>query len=111
MAKNVENRVENEGTEAKRQRYLGEALEWRLQAALRKIGYDLVGVNIKISYAEVLVVIKTAATAEGPMVGFMGGKSLASALRKAIQAIEKDKLTFKPDKWLLERFDKSEDIW
>lgn len=71
--------------------------------------HKITGLSIKINPTDVLITVKAARTAEGPMIAFVGSSNLRKALRKAFAEYRDEKLEWKLDEWEMKRFDDEDD--
>lgn len=111
MAKNVENKAENEAREARKNEFGGKALNHKLSNDLRRHGYMLGGLNFKYGIGECIMTVKVPASGEGPLVAFEGGRDPISCLKKFMDKLAKDKVNWRPDEWVLEKFAQTEEDW
>lgn len=87
-----------EKAQAKRALTLYRVADGGLERAVQRAGGELTGFSAKMSGADVLLTLRVVMPA-GPMIAWVGGETLASALTKAARQAGGDELKFKPDEW------------
>lgn len=75
-----------------------QACNGALEEAVDRMGGELTGLSAKISYGDCLITLR-AVFPGGKMVAFLGGDTLGSCLRKAVDQGRSDDLRWKEDKW------------
>lgn len=74
------------------------AIEFGLEDAVARSGGELLGFSAKLSGGDCLLVLR-ARFPGGSQVAFVGGGTLADALRKAVREGNGDRLTWRADKY------------
>jgi len=97
MSRQLEQQAEERS--ARRHQAILRAVEYEIERALHKDGYELTGLSFKIGPADCLAVVK-ATNGKGPQVCFVGSEDLGSALAKVVSESYRGRLRWKPDEFV-----------
>lgn len=90
--------AEIQGRSLKRDQRVAEALDYKLYETLQIYGIEMLGIAFKHGPSDCLMTLK--AYVGGTFsVCFIGSESMASAILKAVNDAENDRLTWRPDKY------------